>query len=110
MLTISTSRLTLESSWQRKIDEVIALSKAIYGLAPDDDGSPAGPRIRASGRLHARTERSYDDLAAIEDAIARIDEGMYGMCEGCGLAMPDEWLAAKPQVRYCPDCSLRRAP
>jgi RNA polymerase-binding transcription factor DksA len=109
MWTMSTGRQTLESAWQRKIDEVIALSKAFYGLTSDDDGRAANGRDRASGRLRARTERAYDELAAIEDAIARIDDGMYGMCECCDRAMPDEWLADKPEVQYCPDCSVRLA-
>jgi len=109
MWTISTGRLNLEAAWQRKIEEVIALSKACYGLTPDDDDSPASRCTQASGRLRARTERAYDELAAIEDAIAKVDDGMYGMCEGCDLAMPDEWLADKPDVQYCPDCSVRLA-
>ena len=102
-------RQILESAWQRKIDEVIALSKAVYGLPSDDDDSTASRRTLASGRLQARTERAYDELAAIEDAIARIDAGMYGMCEGCDVAMPDAWLADKPEAEYCPECSLRLA-
>lgn len=101
-------RLTLDSAWRRKMDEVIALSKVFCGLTSDDDGNPARPGVLASSRLEARTERAYDDLVAIEDAIARIDDGTYGMCASCGQAMSDEWLAHKPAVRYCPACSLRR--
>ncbi len=100
-------RLALDSAWQCKIDEVIALSKAVCGLSSDDDGSAASQGVLVSSRLQARTERAYDELAAIEDAIARIDDGTYGMCAGCDRAMSDEWLAAQPGARYCPDCSLR---
>jgi RNA polymerase-binding transcription factor len=100
-------RSALDSAWQRKIDELIALSKALSSPTSDDDGSPAGRDVRVSSRLQARTERSYDELAAIEDAIARIDDGTYGVCAGCDQAMSDQWLADKHEVRYCPDCSLR---
>jgi RNA polymerase-binding transcription factor DksA len=86
-------RLALDSAWRRKVDEVIALSKASCGLTSDEDGSPAGRGVQVSSRLRARTERAYDELAAIEDAIARIDDGKYGICESCHQAMPDEWLA-----------------
>lgn len=99
-------RLALDSAWQRKIDEVIALSKAFCGMTSDDDASAAGRDVRVLSRLQARTGRAYDDLAAIEEAIARIDDGTYGMCAGCDRAMSDEWLAARPEARYCPDCSL----
>jgi RNA polymerase-binding transcription factor DksA len=95
-------RLALDSAWHCKIDEVIALSRACCRLTPDDNA------VRVSTRLQARTERAYDDLAAIEDALARIEDGTYGTCAGCDQAMSDEWLADRPEVRYCPDCALRR--
>lgn len=100
-------RLTLESAWQRKIDEVIALSKTGCGLTSDDDGNPGSRSVRVASRLRARTERAYDELAAIEGAIARIDAGTYGLCAGCDQRMSDEWLADEPEARYCPDCALR---
>ncbi len=100
-------RLALDSAWQRKIDEVITLSKAVCGLTSEDDAGPADPVVQVSARLRARTERAYDELAAIEEAIVRIDDETYGLCAGCERAMSDEWLADKPEVRYCPDCSLR---
>jgi RNA polymerase-binding transcription factor DksA len=101
-------RLALEAAWQRKIDEAIALSTALCDLTSDDEGGQAGPRTQVPGRLQARTERAYDELAAIEDAIARIDDGTYGACDGCDQAMSDDWLTGQPEVRYCPDCCLRR--
>jgi DnaK suppressor protein len=106
-VTTIPKKLALESAWQRKADEVITLSKAFGGRTLARDGSPDDRGVPVSSGLHARTEHAYDELAAIEDAIARIDDGTYGMCGGCGQAMPDEWLADKPEVRYCPDCSLR---
>ena len=98
-------RLALDRAWQRKMDEVIALSKACCGLTSDDDSRPADLGVRVSRRLQARTALAYDGLADIEDAIARIDAGTYGMCAGCDQAMCDEWLATRPERRYCPDCS-----
>ena len=101
-------QLALDSAWRRKLDEAIALSKASCGLTSDADDCPSNPGVRASRRLQARAERAFDELAAIEDAIARLEGGTYGMCESCHQAMSDAWLADKPEVRYCPDCSLRR--
>jgi RNA polymerase-binding transcription factor DksA len=110
-------RIDLESAWQSKVSEVITLSKACCGLTSDADCSPADFGAGASSKLRARTDRAYDELTAIEDAIARIDDGTYGMCVGCGRTMPDERLVGKPAVQYrpgqycpeqyCPDCSAR---
>jgi DnaK suppressor protein len=100
-------RLALNSAWQRKIDEVIALSMASGGVTSEAEWGPADQDVPVSSRLHARTERAYHEVAAIEEAIARIDAGTYGMCDGCGQIMSDEWLADMPETQYCPDCSLR---
>jgi DnaK suppressor protein len=105
-MTTTSTKLALDSAWQRKIDEVITLSMATNGLTCDGEISLADQGVRVSSRLHARTERAYHEVAAIEEAIARIDAGTYGMCASCGQAMPDEWLADQPAALYCPDCSL----
>lgn len=97
-------RLALESAWQRKVDEVIALTKAYPGPASDDDGSRASQGTQVS-RLRARTDRAYEDLAAIETAMSRVEDGTYGTCAGCNGVISDEWLGAKPEVRHCQDCS-----
>ncbi len=40
-------------------------------------------------------------LKEILDALARIDEGVYGVCEGTGQAIPVARLEANPWARYC---------
>jgi DnaK suppressor protein len=100
-------RLALHSAWESKIDEVITLSMASNGLTSDAEGDQADQGVQVSSRLLARTERVYDEVAAIEEAIARIDAGTYGMCADCRQTMSEEWLADRPEAQYCPDCSLR---
>jgi RNA polymerase-binding transcription factor DksA len=41
------------------------------------------------------------ELKDIEDALRRLDEGSYGICEACGKPIDDERLAAKPWARFC---------
>jgi len=103
----SSWRLALDSAWELKIDEVIALSKASRGLMWEDDDNAASRPVQMPSQLEARTVRACDELAAIEDAIARIDDGTYGLCAGCDEVISEGWLATKPEARYCPDCSLR---
>lgn len=40
-------------------------------------------------------------LREILDALTRIDEGVYGVCEGTGQAIPLARLEANPWARYC---------
>jgi RNA polymerase-binding transcription factor DksA len=37
-------------------------------------------------------------------ALARLDAGSYGRCEGCGAAIPYERLEALPETRFCVSC------
>jgi RNA polymerase-binding transcription factor DksA len=41
------------------------------------------------------------DLADVDRALERLDEGTYGTCEACGVALPDEALAEAPALRTC---------
>lgn len=41
------------------------------------------------------------ELAAIEHALQRLDDGSYGTCEACGKPIGDERLEAMPATRFC---------
>lgn len=41
----------------------------------------------------------------IQDAIDRIDNGTFGRCEECHLAIGKGRLQAVPYTRYCVDCA-----
>jgi len=40
----------------------------------------------------------------IKHALRRIEEGTYGICEGCGEDIPIARLKARPDTNYCLDC------
>lgn len=43
------------------------------------------------------------ELADIEHAIHRLDDGSYGTCEACGKSIDDARLEAMPAARFCLD-------
>src|SRR3712207_4658753 len=43
-------------------------------------------------------------LAAIDDALGRIDEGTFGTCARCGKPIAEERLEARPYATKCIDC------
>ena len=49
-------------------------------------------------------ENSEHVLAAIEEALSRIDEGTFGTCVRCGRAIAEERLEAIPYATRCIDC------
>jgi DnaK suppressor protein len=44
------------------------------------------------------------ELASIEKALERIEEGSYGVCEGCNGKIPVARLNALPYATYCIEC------
>ena len=43
-------------------------------------------------------------LQQIDQAIGRIEEGIYGPCTHCGNLIPEKRLEAVPWTPYCVDC------
>jgi DnaK suppressor protein len=46
-------------------------------------------------------------LAAIDEALARIDAGTYGICVNCGAQIAPERLEAMPWATLCIDCKRK---
>ncbi len=49
-------------------------------------------------------ENSEHVLAAIEEALSRIEEGTFGTCARCGKPIAEERLEAIPYATRCIDC------
>src|SRR2546428_13884733 len=47
------------------------------------------------------TDRDRDKLQAIDDALARIDDGSYGACESCQSDIAQPRLEGRPFTRPC---------
>src|SRR5690348_5612692 len=45
-------------------------------------------------------ERVEAELADVEHALSRLDEGTYGLCEVCGRPISDDRLEAMPAARF----------
>lgn len=54
--------------------------------------------------LYSLTDGERSTLLLIDDALARIDVGTYGLCINCGILMAEKRLNAVPWAPYCLDC------
>jgi len=52
---------------------------------------------------HKARRWSYE-MALIHDALQRLQNGSYGLCDECGETMPDNRLAAVPWAARCIRC------
>ena len=50
------------------------------------------------------SNRERVKIKQIDDALARLDESSYGVCDSCGLEIAEERLQAMPFTRLCRDC------
>jgi DnaK suppressor protein len=53
--------------------------------------------------LHV-AENEVQELRQIEDALARIHSGSYGVCKSCGTSIPRNRLKALPFATLCVKC------
>jgi DnaK suppressor protein len=99
-------RKTLES--QR--DEILVnarktLSGEIH-LDPDDfpdeiDTASSEMNLAFQGRLR---ERERGLLSKINQAIERIEQGIFGECQSCGEDIGTKRMQARPMAQLCIDC------
>lgn len=92
-----------------KREEILAEAGKTLSEMTDQTTNIPDPNDRAtveSGRsfeLRIR-DRERKLLAKIEEAIARLDEGEYGVCDGCGEDIGIKRLEARPVTTFCIDC------
>ncbi len=74
--------------------------------ADDDEHDPDGSPVSLQRTLAAAmVQRAQTDLAAVDDALRRVAEGTYGVCQRCACAVPAARLAALPAAPTCVSCA-----
>ncbi len=68
------------------------------------DGDDANQRDAEREVDFARTDRDAVLLTEIDQALARLDAGRYGLCADCGEAMALARLQSAPQALRCVAC------
>ena len=72
----------------------------------DDEHDPEGPTM--TQEWSQRTAVLADvraELADVDHALARIDDGTYGVCRNCGKRIAVARLDARPTAELCIDCA-----
>jgi DnaK suppressor protein len=113
--TFGLLRARLESERKRLTGELEQLKTAMRPADERREGSPFGKReeeATESYELERRLtlEKSIrEQLASVEHALKKFEEGTYGLCDNCGRPIPPERLEALPQATLCLDCKARQA-
>ncbi|HEV7848844.1 MAG TPA: TraR/DksA family transcriptional regulator [Mycetocola sp.] len=72
----------------------------------DDEHDPEGPTIASEwSRLTGLQEEAARQLVVLDKALARVDDGSFGMCAHCGKPIGRARLDARPAAELCIDCA-----
>jgi DnaK suppressor protein len=52
-------------------------------------------------------DRDRETLSQIDDALERLEDGEYGLCEECGEKISKARLSVRPFARYCVPCKSK---
>jgi DnaK suppressor protein len=72
----------------------------------DDEHDPEGPTAAYErAQVTALIAGAQSTLNDLDQAIARLSAGSYAVCEGCGVQIAPERMAARPAARTCFACA-----
>jgi len=108
-------RSRLESERKRLVEELEQLKASAGPKDERREGSPFGKReeeatetLELEKRL-ALERRVNEQLAEVEHALHKFEEGTYGFCDNCGQAIDPARLEALPQASLCMKCKAQQA-
>lgn len=79
-------------------------------MAAEHDVRASDARAQATTEISeefAMNEHETAELAAIDAALERLSQGLYGQCSDCGVAIPLARLQAYPMALRCIDCQTQ---
>ena len=99
-------------------DEIVSKIEQEMGNKIDEDPRIASLSPMDSGELsqldlnedidYTLLNKHIARLREVEDALDRLEEGTYGICEDCGAAIKLERLKALPCTTHCVRCREKR--
>ena len=108
-------RSRLESERKRLTGELEQLESSVRPAEERREGSPFGKReeeAAESFELEKRItleKRIRDQLAEVEHALHKFEDGTYGLCDSCGQPIDPARLEALPQASLCLRCKENQA-
>ncbi|MFE8070534.1 TraR/DksA family transcriptional regulator [Marinobacteraceae bacterium S3BR75-40.1] len=93
---------------RQELEKRIASIKSDLGQALDHDFAEQAVEQENSEVLQSLGREAEAEIAKINRALIRMDEGSYGECVDCGEPIPVERLKARPYSSRCVDCASRQ--
>jgi len=98
--------LAMRAEIIRDVEETLSEMSTQVGNVPDPtDRATLESDRNFELRIRGRERKLLDK---IEEALERIDNGTYGICEECGEDIGVKRLEARPVAKFCIDCKIRQ--
>ena len=106
-------RLSTGTRLTKKRAEILAERGAKFATPMDNNTRQGDMADQASGNneVHIQLKLKQTDakiLKAIEEALLRIEQGVYGVCRDCGEPIAPARLNAIPWTRVCITCKAKQ--
>ena len=99
---LSTVRSDLADERDRLESQITSLEPG-GGSAFDDNFADSGQVAAEQGENKVLASQLRSELDEVERALAKLDDGTYGVCEASGEPIPLPRLEAMPATRFCID-------
>jgi len=111
------SKKQLEMFRKILLDQLKEVESKLKGTVDEMGDAPTEVMPDLSDRATAETDlnfglrvqdREQKLIQKIKEALERIDEGTFGVCERCGDLIEAERLKARPVATLCIDCKTEQ--
>ena len=97
----------------QKINELLSEAGKTVSQMTDGKENFPDPTDRASLEADRNFELRIRDrerklILKMQEAIKRIDDGIFGICEVCGGPISEKRLMARPVTTLCIDCKTKQ--
>jgi RNA polymerase-binding transcription factor DksA len=72
-------------------------------LSYDENFADSAQVAGQQGANRALAGQLKENLGEVDRALAKMDDGTYGLCEACGKEIAEPRLEAMPATRFCID-------
>ena len=108
-MSLHDARARLEAEREQTIKRLAALTDDYAGVVAasrdtnaDDEHDPEGATIAFErSQVDALVRQAREHLVEIDAALARVEDGTYGVCAVGGEPIPEGRLAARPTATTC---------
>jgi RNA polymerase-binding protein DksA len=83
------------------------LAETAAERSPDPSSAEGGSLAFEYEKDLSVDANTKDLLRKAENALQRLDNGEYGVCESCGIAIPVARLEVLPYTTVCVECAQR---